>query len=146
LYKNLQGNHTNNEKFSEELIIVANPSRFGDGETRLKAMHEADYPGGVVVDPTPITAGQEVTIFYNGLLGREGNGQVYLHYGYGSKDKWRDITDVRMERTGWGWVSSVTVPDFEDRFHFCFRDSASNWDNNNGANWNFQIHNGSQHY
>lgn len=127
-------------------MVVANPSRFGDGETRLKAMSEANYPGGVVVDPTPITAGQEVTVFYNGLLGQEGKGKVYLRYGYGSAADWHDVGDIRMDRTGWGWVSDVTVPNFEERFNFCFKDSADNWDNNNGTNWSFQVHDGSQSY
>ncbi|MCG9967801.1 carbohydrate-binding protein [Pelotomaculum terephthalicicum JT] len=125
---------------------MANPTRFGEGEARLKAMSEADYPGGVVVDPTPITAGQEVTVFYNGLLGKEGNGQVYLHYGYGRDKDWREVHDMRMEHTGWGWVSDITVQNFEGRLNFCFKDSANNWDNNNGANWSFQIHDGSQRY
>ncbi|HHX95247.1 MAG TPA: carbohydrate-binding protein, partial [Clostridia bacterium] len=30
-------------------------------------MRDAMYPGGVVVDPVPITAGEEITILYNGL-------------------------------------------------------------------------------
>jgi hypothetical protein len=125
---------------------MANPTRFGSGEAKLKAMHKADYPGGVVVDPTPITAGEEVTVLYNGLLGKEGDGQVYFHYGYGGHNNWRNVSEVRMEKTGWGWVSNISMPEHEGRFNFCFKDSANNWDNNNGANWSFEIHNGSQRY
>lgn len=125
---------------------MAHPTRFGDGEARLKAMHKADYPGGVVVDPTPITAGDETTVFYNGLLGKEGQGQVYLHYGYGPHKNWRNVSDIRMEKTGWGWVGAVRMPEHEGRFNFCFKDSAHNWDNNNGTNWSFEIHNGSQRF
>nr|WP_236995025.1 carbohydrate-binding protein [Heliomicrobium modesticaldum] len=29
-----------------------------------------------------------------------------------------------------------------DGVHFCFHDSAHNWDNNNGLNWTIQVHNG----
>jgi len=122
---------------------LANRSRFGDSENKLKAMHEADYPGGVVVDPLPITAGEEVTVFYNGILGREGQGQVYLHYGFGENDQWRDVQDRRMEKTGWGWVTSVVMPRQEGIFNICFKDGANNWDNNNNLNWSFRIHNGS---
>jgi hypothetical protein len=125
---------------------MANPTRFGKGEAKLKAMHEADYPGGVVVDPTPITAGEEVTVFYNGLLGKEGNGQVYLHYGYGPYNKWKNTSIVNMEKSGWGWVSNVDMPEHEGRFNFCFKDGADHWDNNNGVNWSFEIHNGSKRY
>ena len=125
---------------------MANRSRFGDNEARLKAMHEADYPGGLVVDPLPITAGEEVTVFYNGLLGKEGQGQVYLHYGFGKYDSWRNVNDTKMEKTGWGWVTSVVMPDHEGRFNLCFKDGADNWDNNNSVNWSFQVHNGSSRY
>lgn len=122
---------------------MANRSRFGDNEARLKAMHEAGYPGGVVVDPVPITAGEEVTVFYNGILGPEGQGQVYLHYGFGNHDNWNYVRDVKMEKTGWGWVTSVVMPEQEARFNLCFKDGADHWDNNNSVNWSFQVHNGS---
>lgn len=124
---------------------MANPTRFGQGEAKLRAMHKADYPGGVVVDPTPITAGEEVTVFYNGLLGKE-SGQVYLHYGFGSHNKWRAVQSIPMEKTGWGWVSDIEMPETEGRFNFCFKDGADHWDNNNGFNWSFEIHNGGQRY
>jgi hypothetical protein len=120
---------------------MAYPSNFGDWQGRLKAMSDIDYPGGVVVDPTPITAGEEITVFYNGLLSTSGADQVYLHIGYGPGKEWRNIADLKMSRTGWGWVKTIEIP-FEDRFNFCFRDSADNWDNNNGVNWSFIIHNG----
>ena len=35
-------------------------------------MRNADYPGGVAVDPVPITENEEVTILYNGLLAKPG--------------------------------------------------------------------------
>jgi len=46
---------------------VLQQSRFDEVETRLEKMHKAEYPGGVVVDPLPVTAGEEVAVFYNGL-------------------------------------------------------------------------------
>jgi len=114
-------------------------------ETRLEKMHQAKYPGGVVVDPLPVTAGEEVTIFYNGLLGGAEEKQVYLHYGHGRDDSWENISDTRMEKTGYGWVSSFRLPVYEERFNFCFKDSEGKWDNNNGINWSFEIH-GSKGY
>ncbi|WP_066637091.1 carbohydrate-binding protein [Desulfolucanica intricata] len=120
---------------------MARPTRYGEGHARLKAMHDADFPGGVAVDPTPITAGQEVTILYNGLLAKSGAQEVYLHMGFGDNRNWHGTKDVRMERTGWGFAKRMEMP--EDRnFNFCFKDNAGNWDNNNGTNWTFQIHNG----
>jgi len=116
-------------------------SRFGEPSERLAAMREADYPGGVVVDPVPITAGEEVTILYNGLLAQSGADQVYLHCGYGNADAWSDIRDYKMEKTERGWVKKIKV-DNMSRLNICFKDSASNWDNNNGINWSFEIHHG----
>ncbi|AGL01866.1 carbohydrate-binding protein [Desulfoscipio gibsoniae] len=123
---------------------MANPTNFGSGEYKLKAMHEARYPGGVVVDPTPITSGEEITVLYDGLLAASGATQIYLHVGYGDARDWRNIKAHRMSKTGWGWVKTLEMPD-DSRFNFCFHDGYGNWDNNNGLNWSFEIHNGRRH-
>lgn len=113
-----------------------------DSELRLKEMKESSLSGGVAVDPTPITAGQEVTILYNGLLSGAGADQVYLHMGYGNNRHWSAISDQSMHRTGWGWEKTVVMTE-DSRFNFCFKDSAGNWDNNSGKNWSYEVHNGS---
>jgi len=123
---------------------MSNPTNFGTGEYKLKAMHEARYPGGVVVDPTPITVGEEITVLYDGLLAASGSTQIFLHVEYGDSNEWRNVQDLRMSRTGWGWVKTLQIPD-DNRFNFCFHDGYCNWDNNNGINWSFQIHGGRQH-
>jgi len=117
-------------------------SRFADDDlSRLQQMRAAEYPGGVVVDLVPITAGEEITIFYNGLLHDSGADQVWLHVGYGDAGNWRNVNDYRMEYTDYGWVKKLKVEN-EKRLNICFKDSANNWDNNNGLNWSFEIHNG----
>lgn len=116
-------------------------SNFGTGEARYQAMAEADYPGGVVVDPTPITSGEEITILYHGPLATEGAGQVYLHLGYGDPRSWEDVRDLRMSRTGWGWVKTLEVTG-RGHLNFCFRDDRGRWDNNEGRNWSYLIHEG----
>ena len=116
-------------------------TRFGGREERLANMRDAMYPGGLVVDPVPITAGEEVTILYNGLLSSSNADQVYLHCGYGSAQSWNNIQDIKMEKTERGWVKKITVND-SYRLNICFKDSANNWDNNNGINWSFEIHDG----
>lgn len=120
---------------------MAHPTNFGEGAEKIRLMREADFPGGVVVDPTPITAFEEVTVFYNGLLAQSGAEQIYLHVGFGDPRHWKNVQDLRMSRTGYGWVKTLEMPD-ESHFNFCFRDSAYNWDNNNGRNWTYEIHNG----
>lgn len=124
---------------------MSNRTNFGEhtmGAYRLKDMHDAQFPGGVVVDPTPITAGEEVVVFYNGLLAQSGADQVYLHCGFGDAQSWRAVKDARMAKTGFGFVKVLEMPDTHTQFNLCFRDSAQNWDNNNGINWSFQVHDG----
>ncbi|MFZ5595425.1 MAG: carbohydrate-binding protein [Bacillota bacterium] len=121
---------------------MAVPSNFGEHMDRLKSMYEANYPQGVVVDPTPITASQEIAVLYYGLLAKSGAEQIYLHVGYGAENGWQNVYDYKMSKTGWGWVKTLEMPEDQTRFNFCFKDSAGNWDNNNGVNWSFTIHDG----
>jgi hypothetical protein len=118
------------------------PTNFGTGAGKLERYDHADYLGGVVVDPTPITAGQETTIFYNGLLADHGADQVYLHVGFGPSDHWQVVRDLRMSKTAYGWVKTLEAPATAERLSFCFKDSANNWDNNSGHNWTWIIHDG----
>jgi len=122
-------------------MVEMKHTNFRDSDHRLKEMAESQLQGGVTVDPTPITAGQEVTILYNGLLAKSGAQQIYLHVGYGSNDNWQMVTDYPMYFTGNGWEKTITVAE-GTRLNFCFKDSANNWDNNNGNNWSFIVHNG----
>lgn len=97
--------------------------------------------GGVNVYPTPITLGEHVNIVYDGLLAQSGAQEVWMHVGFGLHNNWHDVKDVRMLRTGRGWEQTFEAND-STRLNFCFKDSANNWDNNNGHNWSFEIHNG----
>lgn len=115
---------------------------YGVGVERYQEMHPASLPGGVVVDPTPITAGEEITVFYNGMLAQGGADQIYLRVGYGSVGEWHRVQDFRMSRTGWGWIKTFEVPYDEDRLNFCFRCNENKWDNNGGLNWSYAIHGG----
>lgn len=124
---------------------MSNRTNFGEpsmGAYRLKEMNEAQFPGGVVVDPTPITAGQDVVVFYNGLLANSGAQEVYMHCGFGNGQHWNAVKDARMAKTGFGFVKSITMPEMHTQFNFCFHDNAMNWDNNSGNDWTFQVHNG----
>ncbi len=124
------------------MAVKSNFGSHDSGAFRLKDMHDAQYPGGVVVDPVPITAGEEIVVFYNGLLSQSGADTVYLHCGFGDADNWNGVQDLRMAKTGWGFVKTLKVPNVGTRFNFCFRDPANNWDNNNGKNWSYEVHNG----
>lgn len=120
--------------------MVQHPG-FEVGE-RLQEARPATLPSGVVVDPVPVTAGEEITIFYNGVLAQEGAEQIYLHLGYGPPEDWHRVQDLKMSRTGWGWIKTVEVPFDEERLNFCFRCNLGRWDNNHGLNWSYVIHAG----
>lgn len=104
-------------------------------------MARAEIQGGVICTPVPITAGGSVHIIYNGLLAESGAEQVYLHTGFGSSYHWTMVDEHMMTRNKWGWETVVPMKG-DERFNFCFRDNANNWDNNNGLNWSYEIHNG----
>lgn len=100
-----------------------------------------DNVGGVNVYPTPITAGEDINIIYEGLLSNSGADQVFMHMGYGAHNKWNKVQDLKMFHTGRGWEQTLSI-DETSRLNFCFKDSANNWDNNSGHNWSFEIHDG----
>jgi len=77
----------------------------------------------------------DVTILYDGLLAKSGTTQVYLHTGFGNR--WDRLYDHRMEPTSAGWEKTLQMESNE--LNFCFKDSANNWDNNNGQNWMFKL-------
>ncbi|HLT58869.1 MAG: hypothetical protein LOD91_07635 [Limnochordales bacterium] len=102
---------------------------------------------GVSVSPTPITAGQRVTVTYAGPLAQAGASGVVLHYGYGP-GPWQNVQEAVMDPVGpHRFQTSIEVGDGgrrqgPARLEFCFRDTAGNWDNNGGRNWSYTIHGG----
>ncbi len=111
--------------------------------TRGGTAKESSLMGGVSVSPMPVTAGEHVTVKYNGLLAQAGADTLYLHSGFGSRD-WRNVSDIPMtqEKAG-SWKAEVHLdPNETSRLNFCFKDRANNWDNNYGLNWSLEIHNG----
>ncbi|SJZ42003.1 carbohydrate-binding protein [Selenihalanaerobacter shriftii] len=99
---------------------------------------------GVNVNPTPITTGEHVTVEYNGLLKGSGAQQVYLHAGVGQNQSWQDVKTIRMNRAPSGDFKTTVRLNTTQRFNFCFKDCAENWDNNDGNNWSYEVHNGNQ--
>lgn len=78
---------------------------------------------------------KDVSIIYDGLLAKSGSSQVYLHTGIG--ERWEKVYDHRMEPTSAGWEKTIQMEN--NSINFCFKDSANNWDNNNGQNWSFAM-------
>lgn len=122
----------------------------GSFTTPTDIASEASHPSydhiklgdGVLVTPSPITAGEEVQIWYGGLLAKSGATDVYLHVGIGP-GAWQQVRDIRMQKEAEGIFScTIQAPVEGGRLEFCFHDGAGNWDNQQGRNWHYQIHNG----
>lgn len=99
---------------------------------------EGDYlpHAGIKVEPLN-PDGRDVRIIYDGLLANSGAQQVYMHSGFGRRKNWEKVYDHRMEYTGHGWEKTINME--SNQLNFCFKDSASNWDNNRGENWTYMI-------
>lgn len=100
----------------------------------------AETVDGIKITPIPATAGETITITYDGTLAQNKAHIVYAHIGYGHNDSWSDIQDVPMTKKPRGWTCAVTPQG--DKMNFCFHDEANNWDNNYGRNWSIHIHHG----
>jgi hypothetical protein len=92
---------------------------------------------GFSVFPTPSRVREQVKVRYHGLLAESGADQVYLHTGYGA-GSWENIYDYHMEKIGSEWETTIKI-DRDGQFNLCFKDSANNWDNNNGMNWSYTV-------
>ena len=76
-----------------------------------------------------------ISLTYNGLLARSGADSVYAVCGYGNS--WTDQNVIKMSRTGQGF--QATIPAKDPLVNIAFKDSANNWDNNNGQNYTFNV-------
>ncbi|WP_334110727.1 carbohydrate-binding protein [Thermodesulfitimonas autotrophica] len=86
----------------------------------------------VDVTPSPAVRGRDVMIRYNGLLAKSGADRVYVHYGF---DGWKNVNTAEMRREPDGSFAISLPVQGTSELNFCFKDSANNWDNNNGWNW-----------
>jgi hypothetical protein len=89
------------------------------------------------ISPVPKRVGDKVKIRYRGMLAQAGADQIWLHTGYGT-GPWENMYDYQMSKEGDEWEQTINISR-SGQFNFCFKDSANNWDNNNGLNWNFKI-------
>ncbi|MBO8127973.1 MAG: carbohydrate-binding protein [Peptococcaceae bacterium] len=86
----------------------------------------------VDVIPSPSLKGRSTTIKYDGLLKQAGADRLFMHYGF---DGWKNPQTTEMKREPDGTFSCSVVMNGTSECNFCFKDSANNWDNNNGWNW-----------
>lgn len=107
----------------------------------IKTMADGIADQGVAVKPTPITSESKVKVIYSGLLMKDGADALWAHTGYGKNNAWHGSQYLQMQNKGDKYELDFDVKG-TSRLNLCFKDSANNWDNNNGLNWSYEIHNG----
>lgn len=73
---------------------------------------------------------------YDGLLAQCGADDVYTVVGYGSNNNWENVQTIRMNRFGNAFHADIPAMHGLN-INVAFKDSANNWDNNNGNNYTF---------
>jgi len=91
---------------------------------------------GLSVNPSVPSLGDKLKIEYSGLLAQSGASHLYAHIGYG--DTWDNTYDFPMNKTDKGFEVNVPVVK-AGKLNVCFKDCASNWDNNSGSNYAFNV-------
>ncbi|MGP1608530.1 MAG: carbohydrate-binding protein [Clostridium sp.] len=87
------------------------------------------------IENNNIIAGEEAVIIYNGELVNNSK-KIFLHYGI---DNWNNVNEVEMVQTVQGYESKIAIPLNSNDISFSFRNELNLWDNNNSANYNFNI-------
>ena len=83
-----------------------------------------------------LVQGSTVKVSYSGTLFQANAENVFIHYGF--DNDWKDLNETKMEKTDLGFQAEMELPAY-DTFNFCFRDENNNWDNNQAANYVFNI-------
>jgi hypothetical protein len=91
---------------------------------------------GVELSNDPVGVNHDVEIKYHGLLKNAGADKIYLHCGI---DGWNQAKEQCMNREPNGCFSAIITASAAHEVNFCFKDSANNWDNNNGWNWRVRV-------
>ena len=91
---------------------------------------------GIIANQIPMDESNNLTIKYEGLLFRSGADTVFAHCGYGTK--WTTSKTIKMINTDDGFRVNIPVTR-SGTINVAFKDSASNWDNNNGSNYSFSV-------
>lgn len=97
---------------------------------------EAYCPTTAPLDYTPssIVGGKPVTLYYIGDLAK--SEALTVRWGYSG---WSNVTDTVMTKRGDGfWSATITPPPSANAINFVVTDG-TNWDNNNGSNWNLPV-------
>lgn len=83
-----------------------------------------------------VNKGSKTSVNYDGILAEHNADKIYLHYGF---DGWNKVNTIQMNKGSEGTFSTEIKVNGKNELNFCFKDSANNWDNNNGSDWTVGI-------
>ncbi len=92
-----------------------------------------EFAKNIEFNNSPVV-GQETTITYHGFL--SDSTELTIVYGFG--ESWEHTTETLMEKNLSGFSAKINMLDF-NTFHFCFKNSNNEWDNNNNCNYTCTI-------
>ena len=140
---------------AQYISLVAAQSNYNAGNTDLPGMPMTVYNhyvanayqphSGYTVDlnSNNLVQGDALTIYYNPVndsSSLQNSNPIYLHWGY---NNWTNPVNKQMVKRSDGfWETTISVPTTATNLSFCFTDG-TNWDNNGGSNWNYNISAGS---
>lgn len=102
-----------------------------------KAKQNLEYmQKGVTISPASPVVGDKVTILYDGILSKNGAGEIYAQFGYGSN--WENEQEVPMVKGNTCFETTIPVLK-EDFLNLRFKDQSSNIDDNKGSSYSFDI-------
>lgn len=115
--------HSFKEEFSEGL--VNDVSHFG-----IQSYSKA----GVTFEKL---SENQARINYSGLLATSGAQEITGVYGFGSNQKWEDVSSMTFKKDPEGAFAAVLPVEQGKNINVAFKDAAENWDNNSGMNYTF---------
>lgn len=91
---------------------------------------------GVLTSKASLNAGDEISLTYKGLLVECGADKVFAYVGYG--EDWNEKAFIPMAYDGSQFKAELKLT-VAGVLNVAFKDSADNWDNNNGVNYTFKV-------
>lgn len=79
----------------------------------------------------------QARINYTGLLAKSGASDITGVYGFGSNQKWEDVSQLTFKKDPDGSFVAVLPVEQGKNVNVAFKDAAENWDNNSGMNYTF---------
>jgi len=118
------------------LAAVSTQNDRGDMMNERKTRNLDYLDKGVAVSPALPVVGDKITVFYDGILAKNGAEEITLHLGYGSN--WDNEQAIPMVKKDTGF--EATIPALkEDYLKLSFKDTFNNVDDNNGKGYSIEI-------